>query len=281
MRANAIFGPGLNPRQPGLLAQEVLRKRRALNRDHAMNDTDKTSRLRWKGLAAVDRVLLMLVLILQVALLISLRTGGRSCADARRNAQPLPEPATPDAVGRSKVSSPHHVHAELERIVQVAFSDGFPEGQGRMENGDMILSGFRDRSLNDTHARMMRMVESMFADFDQMAAIAGFGGTGDPLVLSPAVDMRESGSNYIVVLSLPYVEQSSVSAALHGRMLIVSGELVGNMHGGARRFDKRMQLPGPVTVGGSSATLTNGILRVIAPKAVAMLDSDKSQRILY
>jgi HSP20 family molecular chaperone IbpA len=232
-------------------------------------------------MVVVDRILLILVLILQVTLLVFLRAGGSSHGDSQRDAGALRESALPDAVVSDKeANDPHHMRAELESMVQVAFSDGVPGGRGRIENGDMILSGFRGRGPSDAHVRMMEMVKSMFAEFDQMAAIAGFGRSGDPLVLSPAVDMREAGSNYIVVLSLPYVEQSSVSAVLHGRLLIVSGELVGNMHG-ARRFDKRMQLPGPVTVGGSSATLTNGILRVIAPKAVAMLDSDKSERILY
>jgi len=87
---------------------------------------------------------------------------------------------------------------------------------------------------------------------------------------TPALDMHESRDRYAIVFAVPHLDSASIRVSLDGRMLSVSGLSAGrHRHSAPRVLESRVLLPGPVgDAEDAEAVLTNGLLRVAIPKAL-------------
>jgi len=103
---------------------------------------------------------------------------------------------------------------------------------------------------------------------------AGFRPAGD---VSPALDIAEQNDATVVVAELPGITKDQISITLDKGLLTISGErkpsdLPENsrwIRSESRRgsFTRSIKLSHPVKTDSVSAELTNGILRVVLPKA--------------
>lgn len=97
---------------------------------------------------------------------------------------------------------------------------------------------------------------------------------------SPAVDIYETGSEFVVEAELPEVSQSDIDIRIQDTTLTIQGERrsrqpamegyhrIERAHG---RFSRSFLLPGSVDRESVSAALRDGILRVVLPKKVEVL----------
>ena len=94
---------------------------------------------------------------------------------------------------------------------------------------------------------------------------------------TPAVDVEETDTAYVVEADLPGVKESDVDIELTNNVLSIHGELkererVGVLRHRTRRtgeFDYRMTLPGDADPEQVTATLADGVLRVEVAKTEA------------
>jgi len=123
------------------------------------------------------------------------------------------------------------------------------------------------RQLADLDARMNRIFESAFSPLLQAPSA----------MWSPAVDVEETDTAYILEADLPGVRESDIDVELTHNVLSIHGELkererVGVLRRKTRKtgeFDYRMTLPGDVDPEKVTATLTDGVLRVEVAKTEA------------
>lgn len=119
-------------------------------------------------------------------------------------------------------------------------------------------------------ARMDRMMEDAWSNFRHMESLMQFDDGWGSLVASPTLDMRDGGNAYIIVCSLPGCDQSNVRVALDGRLVTIRSDSTSAGHSPARTMyiERRVLLPGPVGQGREpQAHWTNGVLRIEIPKA--------------
>jgi HSP20 family protein len=93
----------------------------------------------------------------------------------------------------------------------------------------------------------------------------------------PKLDLLEYDDRSVVVAELPGMNQEDIKITMDGEVLTVSGERksAGVPEGsrwirneiGVGRFSRSIQLPHPVEANGVTAELTNGLLRIVLPKA--------------
>jgi HSP20 family protein len=110
---------------------------------------------------------------------------------------------------------------------------------------------------------MGRLLSDAFAGLDRAA-----GGW------RPAADVEETDDAYLIELELPGVKQGDISVELGGGELAVTGEVkerqrVGLLRSRTRRvgrFDYRVSLPADIEEEQVSASMSNGVLTVRAPK---------------
>lgn len=124
---------------------------------------------------------------------------------------------------------------------------------------------------------MDALFESAVTEFERMETFFDLDNGWDAAMTSPAMDMREQQDDYVVVFSLPTPRPSDLQVLLDGRVLTIltvfDQPALIHHYGEPLRFEKRVQMPGPV--GDSTlaaANLTNGLLRVSVPKG-AVTDS--------
>jgi HSP20 family protein len=93
---------------------------------------------------------------------------------------------------------------------------------------------------------------------------------------SPAAEISETESAYVVAVELPGVPKDQINVQLQDREVIVTGEatdqLKGRRHRSSRRtgrFEYRAILPGDVNPAGVTAQLADGVLTVTVPKSQA------------
>lgn len=102
-------------------------------------------------------------------------------------------------------------------------------------------------------------------------------GAARPGSVFPAVDMAEYDSESVLVAEMPGVRKEDLKLAVNDGVLTISGERKGHelpensswlrneIESG--KFTRSVQLPHDINADGISAELTNGVLRVVLPKA--------------
>jgi HSP20 family molecular chaperone IbpA len=206
-----------------------------------MND-NRESREGFGGGITVERVLLLVIVVLQAAILWKLAGHGAKAE------KPAPRAAVSDA-GR-----------------QIA-------GGEKIGRGALNIAP-RQRRASPASASMMEEMESLLdsviGDFEAMDRFMNPPRGWGAFEPTPAMDMYESGESYTVVFIAPELDPASMKIVLEGRMLSVSAlPAAGRIHSGhPRRLESRILLPGPVgPPEESEALFTNGILRVSVRKA--------------
>ncbi len=125
------------------------------------------------------------------------------------------------------------------------------------------------RDLLSVQERVNRLFEGAFDDRAGAAELMQAG------VWSPAVDIGETDEEFIVTAEVPEMKQSEIDIEVKGNTLIMSGERRprrASMEGYHRieraygRFQRSFPLPGLVDQERITATLRDGILKVVLPK---------------
>ncbi|MGW6277048.1 Hsp20/alpha crystallin family protein [Kribbella sp. NPDC055071] len=129
--------------------------------------------------------------------------------------------------------------------------------------------------LDDIHHRTSRGLRAL-------TAAAPCGGES-----SPGVDVEETADEFVIDLDLPGAAATEVIVEWNDRHLIVHAQIPQRPHRGPlRRHTRRtgpvrhlITLPGPVRGDKITATLTNGVLTVHAPKthpcpSIYLIDAD-------
>jgi HSP20 family protein len=97
---------------------------------------------------------------------------------------------------------------------------------------------------------------------------------------SPVVDIYEAGSEFVVEAELPEVAQSDIDIKVQNNTLTIEGErrlqraMMEGYHRIERaygRFSRSFLLPGSVDQETITATLRDGVLRIVLPKRVEVL----------
>lgn len=96
---------------------------------------------------------------------------------------------------------------------------------------------------------------------------------------TPAVDVRETGDEYLVIAELPGMSPDNVEVTVENGVLSISGEKKEEFEEGDKRsdrhvyerrygrFQRNFSLPRSVDADGVKAEFENGLLRVTLPKA--------------
>jgi HSP20 family protein len=125
------------------------------------------------------------------------------------------------------------------------------------------------RDLLSVQERINRLFEDALGDRAGATELTRAG------VWSPAVDIGETGEEFIVMAELPDVKQSDIGIRVKGNTLIIEGErrpqrtLMEGYHRIERaygRFQRSFLLPGLVDQNSMTATLRDGILKIVLPK---------------
>ena len=124
-------------------------------------------------------------------------------------------------------------------------------------------------SRRDPFEDMDAMMTDAFRGMVRLGADINIDDGWDSLLASPALDMRDTDSDYIVSISIPGVDMDDVKVSLDGRVLSVKALTPASEanHSIVRSYERHILLPG--SVGASSkmcANITNGVLRVKVPK---------------
>jgi HSP20 family protein len=102
-------------------------------------------------------------------------------------------------------------------------------------------------------------------------------GIARPASVFPAIDMAEYENESVLVAEMPGVRKEDLKLSVNDGVLTISGERRGHklpensswlrneIESG--KFTRSVQLPHDVNADGISAELTNGVLRVVLPKA--------------
>jgi HSP20 family protein len=128
----------------------------------------------------------------------------------------------------------------------------------------------------------LREFENLYSEMDRFAQSV-FGGLTGEGAWSPAADIVETDSAYIIEVELPGVRREDVDVTLNGNELVVTGELKERKREGLFRrrtrrvgeFEFRVTLPGYLREGDIEASLAYGVLKVYVPKS----ESTRSKKI--
>lgn len=205
------------------------------------------------GLTA-ERLLLVAVLIMQVAVFVRLDRG----APADRDGGSPPAGSAASVEEGDIVARDAEARDQSTLVARPADAWRTPWPAPHRGRGDM----FRE---------MDAMFESMWSDIEAVSRFMEAEHGWRSLAASPTMDMREDEDDYIVMLSLPGIDPDTVRVMLEDRILTVqTGHDPGipyQVRG--RGLRRRVQLPGPVGAPHlARAVLTNGFLKVSVPKAV-------------
>jgi len=127
--------------------------------------------------------------------------------------------------------------------------------------------------VNNSYRSLFGLDRSFGNLFDSVALPLFKGGSE----LAPSLDVAERDHETVVLAELPGVSKEDVTISLEKEMLTISGERKpAGLPEGSRwiraesprgKFTRSIRLPHPVKPEQISAELTNGILRVVLPKA--------------
>lgn len=125
------------------------------------------------------------------------------------------------------------------------------------------------RDLFSVHERMNRLFEDALANGLSGEALKSLG------VWSPSVDICETEHEFLVQAEVPAVKKSDIDVRMRGNTLTIEGERkpqsarnegyhrIERAYG---RFQRSFPLPGHVDQAGITATLRDGILKIVVPK---------------
>jgi HSP20 family molecular chaperone IbpA len=205
-----------------------------------------------RRLPSLDRALLVGIMVLQIAIL------------ARMFSRPV-APAVPAVVADvpAKGCTPGQTapqqgwNSEIDRAADSIFNADFPAMSA-------LLSAQR------MQARMDSALEHAMQDLAWMGDMLDIDRGWESVLTSPVMDLRDSGDAYVVMFGLPGTRAPDVAVTLEGCLLTISGVarvMTGGTVRSGRSFERRIRLPGPVRGSGeATASLTNGVLRVVVPK---------------
>ena len=234
------------------------------------NPTDKQAPRKW---FTVNRVLLAGVMILQILILVELYHNHElQKADPRRLTK---------SIDTGFLKPAGHPTA----IVGVPVAH-MPLTIGQPLLDDPTWNVLRPPPIfqaQEVHEEMNRMLETMYDQFSEMERLLDTDNGWNSLMTSPTMDMREQGDSYVLDFSLPGIDASEIEVALEGRLLTVYtsiDEQAPNRRS-LSRFERKVLLPGPVEGADSAhAMVTNGVLKVIIPKAKQSGTDPRPGRIL-
>jgi HSP20 family protein len=202
----------------------------------------------WRRVLTVERVLLGLIVLLQAGILWRLSGGTERGRLAEPVSAPVSSPAPQACVERGE---------PLDwRVVGVpAMPASVAARRAAWRRADML-------------DEMDAFVERAFRDFEVVNRLMAHDRGWESAVVSPAMDMRESAGEYIVLFELPGIAPDGIHVTLEGRILSVAATRGWGGGASGRGVESRVQLPGQVgDVAQASAIYTNGLLRVRVPKA--------------
>jgi HSP20 family protein len=109
----------------------------------------------------------------------------------------------------------------------------------------------------------------LFEGWDDLPSLVGDG------AFLPQADVTETDDAYVVEIELPGVKKKDIEISLSGRRLLVTGERVEKERTGilrrrtrrVGRFRYEVVLPGAVDEDGVEASLEDGVLTLLVPKA--------------
>ena len=100
--------------------------------------------------------------------------------------------------------------------------------------------------------------------------------TGGSAAWAPSVDIKESGTEYVVYASLPGLEKKDINVSVENNVLTLSGERNTETEDKGEgwiqrerisgRFHRAFELPSNVDAGNVAAVHKNGVLEVHLPK---------------
>ncbi len=127
----------------------------------------------------------------------------------------------------------------------------------------------RERVQHDPFVEMDAMMASAFRDMARLRSAIHIDDGWDSMSATPALDMRDTDSDYIISISIPDADPNDIDVSLDGRILSVKAftpQDSGN-YSSVRRYEQHILLPGPVCAASNlCAFITNDILRITIPK---------------
>lgn len=203
-----------------------------------------------------DRILLVCVLSLQVAILMS-SDGNRPVVSGREA----------DTVhGRELRPSLSRRPAARTNDMAVPKSAAFTSDE---RFSRMLQQASRLNADGAAHEQAFSRMETFFEqavrDFDRLRYLDR---DWESLVLSPAMDMRDKGDNYVVSFCVPGANARDIDVVLKGRLLSID-VLMSQDKANRKMYQRRVMLPGAVGPSDEAlAILTNGMLRIFVPKCL-------------
>lgn len=241
--------------------------------------TLKVRRDRW--FLKPERLLMLVIVCMQVVLLALYVRDRRQ--HGTLDATPPPKTPNPNPSVLSSSSSRlddgalHQQAAEAADSAAAIMDARVAHLQNDMNQRLQRMLQFSDEFPVDLHAsqqqalgrQMDQMLERAFQDIRLLENSARFDEGWSALMRTPTLDMRDMNTHYLVLCSLPGLDESGINVTLEGRLLTIAGPASST----ARRpfhlvqFERRVWLPGPVGIAEDArAFLTNGVLHVEIPK---------------
>ncbi len=130
-------------------------------------------------------------------------------------------------------------------------------------------------------SRLQRRIDRMFDDFFSEPFVSSLVPSRELLPFSeevgftPACDVEETDTHYLVSFDLPGVKKDDVKIELHENQLTVSGERKEEKKGRGSReryygsFTRSFTLPSNVNADKAEANYENGVLQIALPKTAA------------
>lgn len=169
------------------------------------------------------------------------------------------------------------MHRHIDRMFEEVMGRMERQMQGFVYGSSPLASGISHPAGLADHVRyLQRDIDRLFREALQeqsrLALARGFSqasrsGPG----VSPAMDLRDGGDHYMVLVNLPGMAGSNLQVSIEGRLLSIRAdpEAFGDDGLPRRRFETRLMLPGPVDADSIRAAFEDGVLHVRAPKAKA------------
>lgn len=161
-------------------------------------------------------------------------------------------------------SDSKRMQTELDFFFNSIFSD--PESL--FANAHRIPVNSRIDNIRRTHEDINRMFNRAFSEFRLLRNSPGIDGVWNNLTISPAMDMRDNGLEYVISISLPDVKQGDINVSLEGRLLSITAMRAGGTRHaqGIERIERRIRLPGAVKPKQMRTSFEDNILKIRIPK---------------
>ena len=228
-------------------------------------ETNETETRRLNRKLMVNRILLLAVIALQLAILVSLYWNReRANTDQSRLASHIDE-------RRRQLAGDQKRHSSTMRATPVMSPAVTPNDPLANDPEEEALWPSPMAQMQAMQAHMNRMLQTASSRFNETEKLLDLDPGWGSMMASPTMDMRDQGDSYVLNFSLPGIDASEIEVALEGRLLSVytSIDKQAPNHRSLSRFQRKVLLPGPVKGADSVLALaTNGVLRITVPKAM-------------